>query len=55
MKIQIYTDDSYRQVDLDHVVDEIDTVQLIELLFKNKVLSVSDVNSLLPSGFEVVE
>lgn len=55
MKIQIYTDDGYQQVDFNHVADEIDVVQLVELLHKNKVLSTSDVNSLLPEGFEVVE
>lgn len=55
MKIQIYTDDGYKQVDLDHVIDEIDITEVIKLLFENKVLSTDDVNSLLPPGFEVVE
>ena len=55
MKLQIYTDDGYKQVELEHVEADIDVVALIDMLYTKKILSAYDVNQLLPVGFEVVE
>jgi len=54
MNIQTYTDDGHRQYDLSHVNDQISVSELIEILYQNKVLTVKDVNALLPLGFEMV-
>lgn len=55
MKIQLYTDDGYREFDLECVKDELDIVELIEILHDRKVLSSEDINRILPTDFEVVE
>ena len=53
MEIQTYTDYGYQQVPLETV--ELDMIDLVGLLYDKKILSADDINSVLPSGLEVVE
>ena len=55
MKIQIYTDDGYQQLDIDHVSEDLDVGSVIETLYDKGLLTAEEVNTMLPSGFEVVE
>ncbi len=55
MYIQIYTDDGYRQYQLVHVAHDIDIDALIRILYEKGILTTSDINGLLPPGYEVVE
>lgn len=54
MKMQTYTDDGYKPVDISQVEIEMTTIELIELMYDKKLLSALDVNTLLPSDIVVV-
>lgn len=55
MKVKYYTDDGDREIDINSMVGEIDTIDLVELMYDRLLLSAADVNKILPCGYEVVE
>ena len=54
MKVEIYTDDGYVESGICNIELNINIGELVEMLYQKKILSESDVNSILPSGCQVV-